>query len=237
MKRIALATAACLAWLALFPSTACTSDDGHPPQLGDCPDASCQVAVVGGGTGGAMDSGAATCSVNAGNSQCGLCEVKQCCSVLESCVNDPSCKGLLDCENACVGAANCNSSCLAKYPQGQGGLNTVTACALAKCPVCSQLGVGDPCSTGTCNPGLSCEDDLWCTEPCLHSSDCVGLGPGGGNTLGLPNECLPTGTCYAGCTTNNDCLGIPGTFCNTVMSIEQIPVTVCQPMQDAAVTD
>jgi hypothetical protein len=239
MKRTAFEVAAFLSSIAgMAIAAACSSEGAHPPQLGGCgaADASCATSTVGGGSSGGTDAGG-TCTASAGNSQCGLCETAQCCSLIETCLADAVCAGFLKCENMCAGAANCESTCQGRYPQGPAAVAPVTTCALAKCPVCSQLGVGDPCSTGTCNPGLTCQDDLWCSKACVHSSDCAGFGPDGANTLGLPNACLATGTCYAGCSTNDDCQSMPGTFCNTVMSIEQIPVTVCQSMRDAAVSD
>jgi hypothetical protein len=233
--------AATLAWAAF---AACTTTEDHPPQLGSCgaADASCPVVTgVGGGAPTDAAPASGSCTVSAGNSQCGLCTEAQCCSVLEACGNSPDCANLVSCENQCLGAAACASACEAQFPTGVALLNTLDACQSGKCPVCRELGAGDPCAGGaSCNPGLAC-NGLWCTKACLHSTECTGLGAGGTNTLGRPNSCVP-GTpvgeiCFAGCLTDSDCTAIPGTFCFATPSAEGQTVTVCESTPDAGVRD
>lgn len=225
-------------------AAACSVTDDHPPQLGTCgsADASCPTMIgVGGGSGGGDGGAGGACTVSAGDSQCGLCTTAQCCSLLEACGSKADCSNLVSCENQCLGAAGCVGACQTQFPAGVAGLNTLDACISGKCAVCRELGAGDPCAGGAaCNPGLTC-NGRWCTKPCLHSTECTGLGPGGTNTGGLANACIP-GTsageiCFPGCLSDADCAAIPGSFCFTTPSAEGQTVTVCQSTPDASVGD
>src|SRR5262249_14468991 len=93
-------SAALLALVACAAGGACTQEDAHPPQLGNCPaDAHCVGPITGGGGTSSSDAGmaGASCSVNAGDSQCGQCEARECCSQLTACVNDSDCLNIFNC--------------------------------------------------------------------------------------------------------------------------------------------
>ncbi|HTB73298.1 MAG TPA: hypothetical protein VK762_08630 [Polyangiaceae bacterium] len=233
--------AAALTWVVL---AACTVTPSTPPDLGSCDadgGAPCGAgAVGGGGTSGGGDGGtsSSTCSVSAGDSQCDQCASSSCCPSFAACTQSADCENLLRCEQSCAGAAGCTTNCQSQSPNGVGLLNTLTACIDVRCPVCSQFGVGDPCvaQASTCNPGLSCSG-LWCTKACTRSTDCEGLGAGGGNALGLPNACMLTTAagrqCVPGCQTDADCTSFPGSFCFATTSADGLSVQVCTPPPDA----
>lgn len=239
MRRLSIALVnVALAWVAL---AACSTDSAHPPLLGPCEfdGASCSVGAVGGGVGGAADSGAtpSACQVNAGDSQCTQCAEASCCGAFAACTASADCENLLNCEPSCATAA-CVSSCETQSPNGVALLDTLQACLQTRCPVCSELGVGDPCTPdGTaCNAGLLCSG-LWCTKGCLRSTDCAGLGPAGGNALGFQNACIVTATagdqCLPGCAADSDCSSFPGAFCFATTSSEGLSVRVCAATPDA----
>jgi hypothetical protein len=228
-----------LAWLVVG---ACSASPDRPPELGKCEfeDASCPATTAGGGAQGGEEGDANTaCSVNPADSQCAQCQEASCCPSLNACSESMDCQNLVDCEEACTGAGNCIPGyCESKSPNGVSPLATLTACIQANCAVCSQLGVGDPCNpfAPACNPGLVC-NGLWCTKACVRSTDCGGLGAGGGNQLGLPNACIVTSTageeCQPGCTQDADCSTFPGAFCFATTSSDGLSVRVCVSPPDA----
>ncbi len=228
-----------LAWVVF---SACSASPAHPPELGVCEvnDAGCPAATVSGASGGAEDGGSSSsaCSVAAGDAQCTQCADANCCTTFGACMENTDCWNLLNCEQSCSGAAGCVGSCVAQSADGVTLLDQFTSCLETRCPVCSQLGTGDPCSSAgvACNPGLSCSG-LWCTKACVHSTDCVGLGAGGGNALGLQNACIATPTageeCFPGCASDSDCSAIPGAFCFATTSSDGLSVRVCTAPLDA----
>ncbi len=238
-RSIRATMAVVVAWLVV---AACSVSPARPPELGRCEfgDASCPVSVVSGGTQGGEEAGASpsACQVNAGDSQCTQCADSKCCPSFQACGESADCQNLLSCEQACTGALSCAGDCESQSPKGVTLLETLTTCIQAKCPVCGQLGIGDPCSPFgvSCNPGLVCSG-LWCTKACARSTDCAGLGAGGGNALGFPNACIVTSAageeCEPGCTQDSDCSAFPGSFCFATTSSEGASVRVCVPPPDA----
>jgi len=236
-----LPAAGVLGWLAAI---ACSATASHPPDLGDCSgiEGGCPVsAVIGGGGGGSHDDAGTTatgCAVSALDSQCTQCANASCCTPFAACENDVDCENLSSCEENCFGVSACISGCEREAPNGINLLSMLDACVAAKCIVCSQSGVGDPCdpAANACNAGLSCRGE-WCTKPCTRSSDCAGLGAGGGNALNLPNACVEnpaTGeTCTPGCNVDADCAASPATFCFATTSTEGVQVRICSPTPDA----
>ncbi len=233
-------------WLAvgLVLLVACSSTT-PPPTLGDCSgDAGCARSSSGGSTGsssggnsGGDDASGGSCSVSASLSQCDQCVGKACCSDLETCEGSVSCENLLSCVDACTTAA-CQTSCEQKY---NGAASTtyqaLELCISQRCPVCSELGAGDPCgpSSVACNAGLTC-GGLWCTRACAKASDCTGLGAGGGNFTGNPGACrhLATGDfCFPGCSSDADCTDFPGTYCLQTTALDGSSVLVCAAGPDA----
>jgi hypothetical protein len=235
-----------LAWLALLwlALPACAGAATHPPDLGDCSglDGSCAAPGVSAGGGGpAVDGGVAAggCAVSALGSLCAQCENAQCCTSLAACATDVDCENLSSCEESCLGSTTCIAACERhQSPKGIAGLAAFTMCVEAKCIVCSQSGVGDPCDQAAsgCNPGLSC-GGLGCTKPCARAADCAGLGAGGGNALNLPNACVEiTGAgelCAPGCSVDADCTAFPGAFCFATTSVDGLAVRVCASTPDA----
>jgi len=238
----AMRRSSCL-WLALggLLVIACSSSSA-PPTLGECTgngEGGCPAGSSGGGGGssgsGGDDSGAdsGACQVSSAQSQCDQCAGTACCSELDDCGTSVPCENVLTCYDACT-TASCQQNCPQQYP-GTGAtlFNSLEQCISQKCPVCAQLGTGDPCwdTTVQCNAGLSCID-LWCTKTCTNSSQCTGLGANGGNFTGhAPNACrrIASGSwCFPGCASDADCTDFPGTYCVQTTDITGASVAVCQ---------
>ena len=223
---------------------ACSSGEAHPPELGNCKGEACGPPALGfgsGGNGGGASSeggGSSGCPVNSADSQCAQCASAGCCAPLTACSASADCQNLWNCETGCGGVATCVSACDRQYPNSVATLSTLGACLMQMCPVCSQLGVGDPCMPqGTaCNLGLSCSG-LWCTKSCASASDCAGLGANGGNALNLGSACLQSGgvgnQCVPGCTTDADCTAFLGTYRVSTTSVDGLAVNVCAGLPDA----
>ncbi len=145
----------------------------------------------------------------------------------------------MSCEASCGGYAGCVTACQQQYPGSVTTLADLSSCANLKCPVCSELGVGDSCHLpgSTCNPGLSC-GGLWCTKACARASDCAGLGAAGGNAAGQPNACIFSPSegdvCFPGCSTDADCAPFPGTYCLVTTSVDRLSVAICASSPDAS---
>jgi hypothetical protein len=223
------------AWMAAL---ACSTRAPLPPQGGDCvpfDGGSCGVAGGGGGVGGPSTGGDAggVCTVNQGDSLCDQCLETSCCAEVNACEADSACQPLATCIENCV-LSTCISGCDARFPSGVAPYGHLTSCASAKCPVCAESGVGDPCNL-PCLSGLTCSGS-YCTKACVRGSDCAGIGPGGDNLAGAPNACLETSRgpeCAAGCTTNAQCTNFPGTYCQSTTSADGLAVQVCAAIFDA----
>lgn len=234
------------ALLLVWPLSACSSPAARPPALGDCmpgDEASCvtgpiveagpppvRVVVPPQSDGGSSSPG---CAVQPSDSMCAQCENARCCTLLNACLGSLACYNLASCETGptCIGSGTCASKCEAMYPSGITLYGELNSCLTLNCAVCSELGVGDPCLPQgfPCNPGLTC-DGLWCTRGCGRASDCVGLGAGGGNALGLPGECIAASSgnaCAPGCVTDSDCAPFAGTYCMATTSVDRLSVQVC----------
>jgi hypothetical protein len=138
----------------------------------------------------------------------------------------------------CLGASACIASCNQTYPASVTMLDEIQSCLTLKCLVCSESGIGDPCGPGAnpCVTGLTC-NGLWCTKGCLSASDCVGIGPNGGNFTGETNECISTASgdvCTPGCAVNGnaDCADFPNTFCRATTSLDRLVVSICSTLPD-----
>jgi hypothetical protein len=233
---------------------ACSSASAPPPVLGGCTsDAGHCNAVGGSGGGGATssgggsgggsggsssdDGGVGVCSEPTSASQCNQCIGGKCCGELQTCTNDTNCEALLGCLSACGGGPSCTSTCEQKYMSAKALYGELTTCATTDCPICAQLGVGDPCAgtTGACQTGLTCINE-WCTKTCLMDTDCAGIGPNGGNLTGQPGACrhLSTGNyCFPGCASDTDCIDFAGTSCIVVTDLANANVSVCAAGADA----
>jgi hypothetical protein len=218
---------------------ACSSES-RPPELGDCKaldDASCATPVSGGGQLGSDNDAASTvCSAGSSASQCDVCANANCCGSLTACAALADCNNLLSCVMGCAGASACVDACDQSYSNSVTALDAIDSCLTQKCAVCTESGVGDPCTPGasTCIAGLTCSS-LWCTKPCAHGSDCAGIGPDSGNFTGEPNACMATSggvLCTPGCATNADCGDFPGTFCVSTTSFDGLTVSVCSALPD-----
>jgi hypothetical protein len=169
--------------------------------------------------------------VNSAQSQCDQCEGDSCCADLQACGASTACLNLIACFDGC-GTGACQQAC---EQQASGPASTLfkalLQCIAGKCPVCSELGVGDPCSAAgvTCNAGLSC-GGLWCTRSCAKGSDCTGLGAGGGNFTGNASACRRVSAgdfCFPGCSGDADCADFPGTYCVQTTDVDGSAVSVC----------
>ena len=234
------------AWLIFAACAACTAMTPHPPDLGNCSgiDASCPAPTIARGGGGpAADGGAAArgCVVSALDSRCAQCANASCCDPLAACDTDVACQNLSSCEQNCGGLSACVAACEGQSPTGIALLEALTTCVDSKCVVCTESGVGDPCNplASACIAGLTC--GLGCTKPCARSSDCAGLGAGGGNALNLPNACVASASsgevCAPGCSVNADCASFPGTFCFATTSIDRLAIRICSPTIPAGPPD
>ncbi len=224
----------------LLIATACSASAPHPPELSECHDG-CSTPIVGAGGTSGGDDASAGCATTANDSQCLQCLGAHCCGLLEACIDSVDCQNLSSCTSACTTAA-CLSACDGSFPKGVTLLDALAPCETSECPVCSEAGVGDPCSAqeDACTTGLSCAG-LWCTKTCLHASDCSGLGAAGGNAFGQVNACMHSATsgaiCFPGCTSDSDCSAFPGTYCLSTTSADGLSVTVCANSPDAGTTD
>jgi hypothetical protein len=232
---------------------ACSSQP-LPSALGNCVvvgDSSCASAHLGGGAVGSagnsdgsvddVDNGASGCSAGPSASQCQACVSANCCAYLNACTASTECSNLLSCVLACAGAgvSACIDGCNGRYQGSVTALNDVESCLTLKCPICSESGIGDPCAPGVdaCISGLTC-NDFWCTSPdrCTKGSDCLGIGPNGGNDLGFANECIAIGSgnfCTPSCVIDTESSGcVSGTFCHTTTSVDGLTVSVCATLPD-----
>jgi hypothetical protein len=224
---------------------ACSSND-MPPDFGDCVvvDGSvCKPAVIGGGSsGGEGGADGGSCAVSAGDSQCGQCAGASCCSELTECQNNTACTNVLNCEDDCSNGSACITACEQQFPTGVSTLSLLSSCLTHDCPVCDESGVGDPCGPQypSCVTGLTC-NGLWCAEGCVKSTDCVGIGAGGANTLGFANACMVAShgnTCTPGCAGDpSACNDFPGTYCFATTDDDGSVVSVCSRLPDASTGD
>jgi hypothetical protein len=224
--------------LGLGAMAACSSSSAPPALQGCHGDAGCNTGSGGGGSGGGGSSGGddastGACGASESASQCDQCANGKCCSELTDCGTDTSCENLLNCWDDC-GTTACQSACKTQYSGAPLALfEKLLSCIATDCPVCAQLGTGDPCSTSSgstaCNPLLSCGGE-WCTKPCSKNSDCGGLGAGGGNFTGNPNVCRHVAAgdyCFPGCASNADCGDFPNTYCLQTTDLQNDTVLVC----------
>jgi hypothetical protein len=229
--------------LSVITALACSKGPSLPAELGNCvpgDEAGCTVAPGGGGGGssGGADSGSdgGACSADPSTSQCDRCAATRCCSTFDACASATACQELATCVFNCP-TSGCVASCKQQFPGGVVAYQALSSCVSLQCPVCAESGVGDPCFGGQCVPGLSC-GGLWCTKPCVSSSDCAGIGPNGGNVAsGEPNVCVPTSNgnqCAPGCSTNVQCVDFPGTYCHSTLSTDGGTVQVCAGFADAS---
>ncbi|HEX3346016.1 MAG TPA: hypothetical protein VHS09_15640, partial [Polyangiaceae bacterium] len=193
-----------------------------------------------GGEGG-VDGGG--CSVGAGNSQCGACATSGCCTEVVACQGSENCTNLLSCEDNCGGSSACISACESQFSAGTSTLQELSSCLARDCPICTESGAGDPCSAGyyACEPavGLTCNGS-YCTEGCIHSSDCAGIGADGASSLGYSNACLATShgdVCVPGCSGTAGCADFPGTYCFATTDVGGAAVSVCASLPDASAGD
>jgi len=231
--------------VALALATACSSASSRPPLLGDCQanDAGCSTQIGVGGKGGDDSGSGASCDQMdlSGSSQCTQCAGQQCCSALTACFNDTECVNLYDCEEGCGGVASCVKAECGMYSGALATFNEVETCLIGKCAVCTESGVGDPCtSNANCAADRTCLDG-WCTADCTAttaSTACSGLGPGGTNALGFANACLAVaGTgevCVPGCTATSDCASFLDTLCLPMTAVGGATVSVCSRIADAS---
>jgi len=174
--------------------------------------------------------------VDPSTSQCQQCTVSHCCGDLETCEQSTTCENLLGCVAHCS-TQSCVTGCEQTYLSVSAIYMRLTACMALHCAVCSEEGVGDPCSAAptACVSGTSCSG-LWCTRTCTKASDCAGIGPGGGNFTGNPSACRHYGAynyCYPGCSGDGDCSTFPGTYCITTTDLTGASVQVCASSPDA----
>jgi hypothetical protein len=228
---LSLAGAAALAFVA------CSSAPSHPGYAPDCiSDAGgcAPPTSSGSGSGGFGEGGeeGGACSADPAASQCDQCADTDCCADLETCGNDMTCEMLLECAADCT-TSTCVDDCEGQYPSAKSTYQALLACVDGKCPVCTESGVGDPCSStdNICVAGTSCQGK-WCTKPCSKTSDCTGIGPGGEDIQDEPNACV-RGSCYPGCTSDTQCAVYAGTFCQVVTDVGNTQVQICSAGPDA----
>jgi hypothetical protein len=222
-------------WLGLgglLVIAACSSSS-QPPVEGNCTGKNCSNGGSGGGGTGSGSAGSdagGACSVSSTESQCDQCAGTDCCADLDTCGQSTTCENLLACWDDC-GTASCQASCKEQYASVAATFDALLECLSDRCPVCNELGVGDPCSASgtTCIAGLTC-GGLWCTKACSQVSDCTGLGANGGNITGNASVCkhiLSGNYCFPGCASDSDCTDFPGTYCVQTTAVNGASVAVC----------
>jgi hypothetical protein len=196
---------------------------------------SCTVHTGGAGSLGddAGDEAASSCSTGAGASQCDQCVDANCCSFLSACVAQTDCQNLPNCIDGCIDDVPCQNACMSMYADALALYDDLGSCVTVKCPICSASGIGDPCSARyACESNLTCNGS-YCTIPCSASSDCTGIGPGGGNMQGTANVCVYVAgagnTCVPTCGNNGNCTGL---YCKLTTAIEGTQVQVCSSFPD-----
>jgi hypothetical protein len=189
------------------------------------------VGIVPPGNDGAA--GSSVCTSQSTDALCLQCASARCCGPLDACGANTTCQNLAMCETSptCIGSATCTSQCEHDYAGAVTQYGELTSCLALDCPVCSELGAGDPCAPQgiSCNQGLTCTG-LWCTKLCSDAADCVGLGADGANTLGLLNACIGStngNLCAPGCATDADCAAFPSTYCVATTSVDRLAVRIC----------
>ncbi len=148
-----------IAWAACL-ALACSNENDHPPDLGNCVpvgDASCKTAITGAGSGtgpggedGGLDGSQAGDASGCGvadtlltiTSTCESCIQGSCCLADQACTGD--CLNLLECMLNCMGDPTCiNVDCDGPYPLGSAasnGYNDFRACLSGPCsPECPTL--------------------------------------------------------------------------------------------------
>lgn len=215
----------------------CAPVESLPPSL-SC-DAGCGPLAPTGAIVSAGDAGAGVCAPASGDSTCVQCAKASCCGEFTICAASTDCTSLSACEANCNDSA-CVSGCEQDFPSGVAPLQQLDSCLGTECRSCTELGVGDSCaaSRGTCETGLTC-NGLWCSKSCTTSTNCAGLGPSGGNSLGEQSACVGTATngnvCFPGCAlSTSDCTPFPGTSCFSTMSVDGVTVAVCESVLDAS---
>jgi hypothetical protein len=246
MRKALGAAGAVAAVLLVF---ACSASSSHPPVE------NCQGNCTGGGGGGGGsgsgssgvggDSGGdapmGPCGVAPNSSQCVLYMGRQCCTQLKGCTGSIACQNLFECVNACGAGTTCQNMCDQAFPTGQGAYQLLVQCAQTAGSPCTESGTGDPCGSFgyPCALDLTC-NGTWCTltRECVADSDCTGIGPGGGNELGLANACIRLAggatECAPGCRTPQDCSIFPGTTCIHAFDATGSDAFVCGSITDAA---
>lgn len=199
-------------------------------------DSGCGPTMVVAASGPSNLADAAACAPSSGDSVCVQCTKANCCPEVANCLG-AQCFPLSGCEAMC-NSSSCVAVCEQTYMSSVALLNQYDSCATTSCPVCTELGVGDPCegAQGSCQAGLTCNGQ-WCSKPCSSSTACAGLGSNGGNTLGEQNACVGTATngnvCFPGCALSaGDCALFSGTACSSPMSVDGVTVAVCESIPD-----
>jgi hypothetical protein len=220
--------------IAIFVAAAVAcSSSSMPPLAGNCDpttNARCGTSSGTSGSSGGEGGTSSACQTDAGTA-CDECAAQNCCSEYATCASTSGCVALLDCEDDCLASADistCQQQCQTQYPAAASTLQLFTTCATSRCTICSQSGVGDPCSTGyaPCTTSLSC-NGRWCTKDCSATSDCAGIGVDGDNvTPGTANTCVQ-GVCVPGCNSNTDCQDFPASLCNSMRAIDGTLQSVC----------
>jgi hypothetical protein len=176
------------------------------------------------------EAGDTDCPIGEADSLCFQCLSDRCCSPLSACTGNQDCLNLFNCAAPCTDKS-CLGTCESQFPSAVSVYESLSRCEPANCPVCAELGIGDPCqSQNACNVGLSCTTG-YCTHACSNSAGCVGLGAGGGNQAGLENACihLSTGStiCVPSCMSDSDCVNFAGSFCEMTASVDGLAVKAC----------
>jgi len=149
--------------------------------ISTCLENSC-MSACGGGTPPPPPS-TSSCGFGSGDPACDSCLDTNCCGVADTCLNDPDCTTVMDCERMCSDAA-CAAACESAHPTGASELNALVTCGGTTCG--SACGGSTPPSSGSASScGLTsgdptcdaCLDGSCCTQTtaCLGDTDCVAL--------------------------------------------------------------
>lgn len=202
------------------PGDECSSDsDCGADEV--CEDGACKDAPAAGSGGagaGPASASASASSTGSGAPTCGPVEAGDACDSVDDCDCTSTCVNFDDsfvaCAYKCTAHSECASGCCDLLDDGVGSV-----CSPAEyCAPAAPGEIGDPCAEDS-----QCASNLcvgWCTDYCSYDYQCPG-----------DNWCVQNSNgnqiCFPGCDTSSDCVGFPGTSCQSITTTSGYATDVC----------
>jgi len=103
----------------------------NPPPIGDCSDCVGPVLIAGG------QAADASCGLTSATPACATCLEQSCCSVDQTCGNDPACVAIASCLSTCGDndVAICEQYCIAQNDGGLTQYEALANCVEANCNI------------------------------------------------------------------------------------------------------